>query len=199
MSLDFAVACIPFVVPPGQASIAGSGAPAPSGPTRPGAVETENEVVLRGAVHPQQVFRSQMTREIDVGAGYRVDVARGSSNLHGPYAELSYLPLQYRHAEGLSRFGLLSFGELLYRPGSDERGWGATLALSAEITTFASGVIADGGGGDFVIAAGHGEVGVGLFAGVTHRELDSRRATVLTAGVSGRLPASAGVICCLRK
>ncbi len=195
--------CIPFAIPPGQASIAGSGSPARSDPGSPD-LAAENEVVLRGAIHPQQLFRSQATREIDVGAGWRVDLSREPPNLEGPYAEVSYLPWQVQDGSSLTRLGLLSFGEILYRPGSERPGWGATLALSAEITTFVSGTLANGSGGDFVAAAAHGEVGVGVFAGVTHRELERRSGlapvgdTLLTAGISGRLPATAGIICCIK-
>jgi hypothetical protein len=187
---------VPFVIPPGQASLSGAGDPTPSDPQAP-AKDVESELVLRGALHPQQVFRSQATREIDVGAGYRLDIGRGPS-IHGPYAEIGYYPWQTKLDDRLTRIGMKNITEVLYKPGSSERGWGSTLAVAVELDGFVSDAGGAGGNDGFVVGAVHGELGVGMFAGVTHRELGDDRSTLLTAGISGRLPATAGVICCLR-
>ena len=157
----------------------------------------EREVVLRGALHPQQLFRSQLSRKLDVGAGYRVDVTRDTPTIHGPYFETAVLPLRFTQDGRVTRLGLRNMGELLFDPeGGGQFGWGATLALSAELASFVSGAGAEGGGGGFVAGAAHGEFGVGAFAGVTHRQLGSDELTMFTAGLSGRIPATAALICC---
>ncbi len=99
VSMPALAACVPFAIPPGQASIAGSGSPAPASPSDDDA-DSEGELVLRGAIHPQQLFRSQATRTLNLGAGYRLGVGRGKSKVHGPYAELGYFPWRrdYRRA-----------------------------------------------------------------------------------------------------
>lgn len=80
---------------------------------------------------------------------------------------------------------------------SDTIGYGASLALAFEVASFAEGVFASGGGGSFVGGAAYGENGIGAFAGVGNRQFAGDAYWVFSAGVSLRMPATAGVICCM--
>lgn len=157
----------------------------------------QREVVLRGTLEPQQLFESESKRWVDFGAGYRLELQRDSRIVHGPITEVGLFPWQTELGPTRARLGLRNIGELLFdQKNGEAAGFAYTLALSGEMYGFVSGSEADSDRSAAFAGAAHGELGFGLFAGVTHRELRSERADLFIAGISGRLPASASVFVC---
>lgn len=154
---------------------------------------------MRAGVHPQQLFRSETTRAVDVGVGYRLGSRDGQTEAHGPYAELAFFPWVRESGKSVTRVGVRNVGEGLYDTEGRSIGWGASSVVTAELATFVSGAFATASGGSAVAGAAHGEIGLGLFAGVGHTDVRGIGATYFTAGLSGRLPATVGFVCCAKR
>jgi len=193
--------CLPFAVPPGQVSLATHASP-PGPPPVADRLPLDRrgeELVVRGGLHPQQLFPSERTRVVDVGAGYRIGASDGRTSAHGPYAEIDVFPYVHRSGGMVTRLGVRNVAEALYDTEGRHVGWGASGLLSAELAGFVRAAGASGGRGDVVAGAAYGEVALGLFAGVSHREVDGQSTTQLTAGISGRIPAAVGIVCCAKR
>lgn len=197
--------CVPFALPPGQASAGGAttGKAAPRRAAR--ASDEGGGYMLRGAVHPLGLFDGDQNRSVDIGAGYTLERAMrddGPRQAQGPYLELDVFPVRAHAGPFTARGGVRASGELLVAPdedGGDEVGGGGTLALAIELASFAEGAFASGSGGNGVAGVAYGEVGVGAYAGVSHRRFPSDDYWMASAGLSLRVPAAAGFVCCLRR
>lgn len=187
----FSGACVPGALPPSQVSLSGGTDGRASTPT----TSADRETVLRGTLDPQQLFESQSSRAVDFGAGYRLDLRQDGRTVHGPIAELGVYPLHLERFH--TRVGLRNIGEMLFDDTRDGApGWAYTLAASGELTGFFSGADVDGRRGELAAYAAHGEVGFGVFAGITHRSLGGEQSELFIAGLSARLPAAAFFYAC---
>ena len=192
--------CIPFVIPPGQASAgaATTGSASKKGPED----DAEGNYSMRAAVHPLGLLDEQHRRTFDFGAGYAVErVARREGQLfaQGPYVEVAAYPWRTRTGNWIARGGVrTSVDTLISDEGWGEAGYGGSVALAFELASFAKGAFVEGGGGDGVAGVAFGEGGIGAFAGVSHRRFADDAYWLGSAGVSLRIPAAAGVFCCLR-
>jgi hypothetical protein len=193
--------CIPFAVPPGQATAGGA---TTGQQPRHRASDEAGGYSLRGGIHPLGMIDEDQSRPFDVGAGYTFERAPrhdGYLHAHGPYLELDAFPVRAHAGAITGRVGLRAIAELLVRDdagGWGEAGGGGTVALALDVATFANGAFADGSSGGFVAGAAYGEVGVGAYAGVSHRRFPDEAYWLGSAGLSLRLPLAAGVFCCLR-
>ncbi len=192
-------ACVPFAVPPGQASLGSATTGAAS--RRPPRSEGSSYTV-RAAFHPLGVIEEYKTRTIDLGAGYALEsVARPAGQLvaEGPYVELAAYPWQVQTGSWTTRAGVRTSADMLVADqGVHRAGYGGSVALALEFLSFAHGAIAAGGGGAGVAAAAHGEGGIGSYVGVSHRSFQDDSYWVASAGISLRVPATAGVFCCVK-
>jgi hypothetical protein len=193
--------CIPFALPPGQASAAGASTGAqPKNRAR----DEVGGYSLRGGVHPLGLVAAHQERTFDIGAGYALERAPredGYLEAHGPYLELDAFPILARTGSWTARVGVRTLAELLIRDdalGWGEAGGGGTVALALDFATFAQGAFAAGGKDGFAFGAAYGETGVGAFAGVSHRRFRDEAYWMGSAGLSLRVPLAAGVVCCIR-
>jgi hypothetical protein len=157
--------------------------------------DTAVPVVLRGAIHPFQVFPELSGRAVDFGVGYMaegVDDRDGGVWRDGPYAELGVFPF-FRDIGSRDRLraGVRVLGESFLRDDAGFRG-GATALASVEITGFADGELSS----PEAIGVAYGEWGLGVFAGPSVRVGADRTAWNGTLGLSARLPLAVGVVCC---
>jgi hypothetical protein len=189
-------ACLAFAVPPGQASVGGAttGVTARSRP--------ETNYALRAGVYPLGLVDKYQTRMLDFGLGYaREQVALNDERrvAQGPYLEVAAYPLQAPADTWTARYGLrTTVDALVPEEGWDSTGYGASLALAAELTGFAKGAFAASNSSEGVAGFAHGEGGIGAFAGVGHRRFRDDSYWLASAGFSVRLPAAGGIVCCLR-
>ena len=157
---------------------------------------------MRAGFHPLGLIDEHQTRTVDVGAGYaQENVARKDGQLftQGPYLEVAAYPLQGRTGSWTARYGLrTSFDMLVPDEGWDDTGYGGSLALAVELLTYANGAFGANGGGDAIVGVARGEGGVGAFAGVSHRRFHDDSYWLASAGLSLRVPATAGVYCCIK-
>jgi hypothetical protein len=196
---------VPFALPPSQASIGGAtqarARPADEVPGGLGA-SAPRGVTFRGGIHPLAVVEEMRHRTIDFGFGYGYEqVGDGAyeAALHAPYVELDTYPLRFGTG-WLTRVGARTFGEVLIEPSGPTGttlGVGATLALAVEITDFADGAYAGASSDGGVAGFGLGEGGMGAFVGIGQRVMADESYWIASAGVSARLPATAGVFCCV--
>jgi hypothetical protein len=193
--------CIPFALPPGQASAAGA---TTGEQPRNRASDEVGGYSLRGGVHPLGMIDDQQERPVDVGAGYALERApreHGYLHAHGPYLEIDAFPVRAHMGSWTARVGVRTLAELLIRDdagGWGETGGGGTMALALDFATFADGVFATGSSDGFALGAAYGEAGVGAFAGVSHRRFRDDSYWMGSAGLSLRVPLAAGVVCCIR-
>jgi hypothetical protein len=186
-------ACIGFAVPPGQASVGGA-ATSTSSRTQP-----ETSYAMRAGVHPLGLVDKYQTRLLDFGVGYAREQVASKHLAQGPYLEVAAYPLQAPAGSWTARYGLrTTFDALVPEEGWNSTGYGADLALAAEMTSFARGAFAASGSGGGVAGFAHGEGGIGAFAGVGHRRFRDDAYWLASAGISVRLPAAGGILCCLR-
>jgi hypothetical protein len=156
---------------------------------------------MRAAVHPLGLLDEHQTRTFDFGAGYAQErVARTDGELvaRGPYLEAAAYPLRTRAGSWTLRYGLRTSVDLLVaEDGWDDPGYGGDVALALELLTYANGAFSGGSGGTGVAGVALGEGGIGGFAGVGHRRFRDDSYWLASAGVSVRLPATAGILCCV--
>jgi hypothetical protein len=191
-------ACVPFVIPPGQASVGGATTGTAS---RTPSTHDEGSYAMRAGFHPLGLIDEHQARTFDVGAGYALErVARTDGQLfaQGPYLEVAAYPLRGRTQSWTARYGLrTSVDVLVADEGWDAAGYGAGLALAIELLTYANGPFSSGGGADVVVGVARGEGGIGAFAGVSHRRFQDDSYWLASAGLSVRVPAAAGIFCCM--
>jgi hypothetical protein len=192
-------ACVPFALPPGQASIGTATTGAAS--RRRAEDEEKAPYAMRATLQPLALLDEHQTRTFDFGAGYGVErVARRDGKLlaQGPYLELTALPLRTRTGSFVARGGVRTSADLLVADaGAYRAGYGGSVALVAEVATFGATSFANSGGGGAVAGAAFGEAGVGGFIGVSHRRFQDDSYWVASAGISLRVPAVVGVVCCV--
>jgi hypothetical protein len=191
--------CVPFALPPGQASI---GSASTGVAQRSRSRDEEAPHSIRLGVHPLGLWDSHQTRTLDLGAGYafeRVVRREGQLGTQGPYLELGAYPLRTATALGTVRAGLRTTGDLLMSDqGTERAGFGGSVALAVEVASFASGPFGVNGSDGAIAGLAHGEVGLGGFVGVSHRRFVDDAYWVASAGISLRLPAAVGVVCCVK-
>jgi hypothetical protein len=157
---------------------------------------------MRAALHPFGLLDEHQRRTLDFGTGYAVErVARPDryTLAQGPYVELGAYPLRTHRGEWTARAGLRTSVEaLITDEGWGNTGYGASVALALEIASFAKGMFGAGGADGFILGGAHGEGGLGAFAGMSHRRFSDDSYWLASAGLSLRVPAVAGVICCMR-
>ena len=191
--------CMPFILPPGQAS-AGAATTGASPKPAPRTPDDERGTgTLRAGMHPLGFLESERDRRLDFGAGYVLErVARddGYTTAHGPYIELDAFPLRAHADIFTARFGVRTMVEALTLEEAGEWGGGATVALAAELTGFASGPFGESGSKGAIVGVAHGEAGLGAYAGVSHRRFSDDQYWLASAGLSLRVPFAAGVVCC---
>jgi hypothetical protein len=200
-------ACVPFVVPPGQIAISGGGRTDKPRqleyPEQAQAItdsrpdDSSLSVDLRASVQPLQLFRSLNTRSFDGGLGYVAEGPRlDALRLHGPYLQLDYYPYHRALGGGAQRFGIRGTTELLYGLNTDEQGFGVSLGVVYEVGGFAQGLFGSAGAG--IAGAALGEGAFGIYAGTSLRQTSAQAYYwVPSVGLYARLPAMAGLICCL--
>jgi hypothetical protein len=134
---------------------------------------------------------------VDAGAGYIFnDIGWGDRKIHGLYAEVS--PIISRQKGWWVTF--TARGEAMF-PDSRESGMGYGFIASLGVETFSftespAGFAADGKG--FGIGAAYGTLAIGAFAEAGAQRLPGgEQQGILLGGISVRLPATAGVYCCV--
>jgi len=190
-------ACVPFAVPPGQASL---GTATTGAASRRSPRSDESSYTVRAAFHPLGVIEEYRTRTVDIGAGYALEsVPRPAGQLvaEGPYVELAAYPWRTETGSWTARGGVRTSADMLVADeGLHRAGYGGSVALALEFLSFAHGGFAAGGGGAALAAVAHGEGGIGSYVGVSHRRFQDDAYWVASAGISLRVPATAGLFCC---
>ena len=87
---------------------------------------------------------------------------------------------------------------LLVDPVSRKVGWGASVRATFEFASFTSlDTFGTSSSRGFLVGVAYGEIGVGAFVDMSYHSLDQLRGWTVTAGLSLRLPAAVGAICCV--
>ena len=192
--------CLPFVTPPLRAS-AGVGSAVGTLPSGSAASSGRTAGNFRAGVHPVQLFEEPHHRTYDFGVGYQLErlVVDGEPTVHGPYAEVAVFPWQKSHADSTLRAGGYVDAELVVARvgGVDELGPGGTLGAMFEYTGVTVGDFASADEDSAIIGIGAGQWAIGLFTAAGYRHLGRGEYWTFTAGLTARIPFTAGVICCL--
>lgn len=205
--------CVPFVVPPSQVSVAG-GAVSDVPPewrqirrqdvtgyetTETAPIDGRSLGVFQASLRPLQLFPDLKARRFDFGVGYGMEKLQMlSSPLHGGFVQVDGYPLMHVSGNAVGRVGVRAGFDALYAGPVAGVGAGGTLAVVAESDAFIPGQGVSGGSGDGAIAAlVDGEVGLGAYLGVSYRRFHDGAYWFPSLGVYGRVPAAAGVLCCL--
>ncbi len=209
-------ACVPVVTPPARVRAA-------VGPTfgtdargRP-----VDRVLAHGAIafHPLQLVPDASRGPLDLGLGYQLQGVQGDArpvgvdaqppvdpdpiagsglDVHGPELEVGFYP--WRPAVGGKHLqvGAFAASELLLTdtPGS-LLGYGATLGLAVELADYGFYPVAHKDDDASYVGLVGGQWGMGLYAGANLRDIGQGRYYAVTIGVSGRIPFSIGVLCCI--
>ncbi|HEY5448425.1 MAG TPA: hypothetical protein VIQ54_06725 [Polyangia bacterium] len=182
-ALAGAPACIPYVLPPGQAEF---------GFARDGRWGQGTMVHLAAGIHSASVPQL-IAKPIDLGVGYGADLFGAQHNrtsevrVHGPYAEGSWFVFRrpwFRVSAGLR-------GEMLIKSG--DLGWDVLARSSAEIFKVGYGVPS---GADLCsIHGGSGALAMGVYAESGYQQLPwGGHAYITTAGFTFRWPFMYGVL-----
>jgi hypothetical protein len=192
--------CLPFVTPPLRAS-AGVGSAVGTLPSGTAAATGHTAGNLRAGAHPVQLFEEPHRRMVDVGVGYQLErlVVDGESNVHGPYTEFAAFPWRKNYARSTLRAGAYIDAELLVArvDGVGEIGPGGTLGAMFEYTGVTVGDFASADEDSAIIGIGAGQWAIGLYAAAGYRHLGLGDYWTFTAGITARIPFTAGIICCV--
>lgn len=156
---------------------------------------------MRAGFHPLQMLDRPERGVLDVGAGYRAEwLGSLPEPVHGPYAELGAYPVNALLSPSVRlRWG--GYGTVDAIVGAPRpfhnRGLGGTLGTLLEITGHGTGTYADMDEDGAVLGAIHGQWAVGVFASAGTRRLDRASYQNLIAGISFRVPFTAGIVCCV--
>jgi hypothetical protein len=153
---------------------------------------------LRLSVSPFQFMPRQISRRIDVDAGYTWEwwSAKGDDGYkHGPGLRLTCYPKLFcktspKGEEECARVGLFSEGLLLFGDigQGTEIGSGVNAGLTFDINYFLKGEFHHASAG----GVGYGEWSLGLFAQAGVRRIHEQTYAILTAGVTIGYPAMIG-------
>ncbi|MFU8802361.1 MAG: hypothetical protein ACNA8W_00995 [Bradymonadaceae bacterium] len=195
-------ACVPvaWVLPPMQLDFgAGAGHTQPDG-------DVNLVVPIRLGLYPLQLFPELFMRPVDAGLGYQIWLP--TDFYHGPYLEGMYLmPISQHPRPRTWRFGMGGRGHYLFAPGAPGvQGPAMSIKLLIEAAAFTNdpvtscsitaGYDSEKGAGVDSIFCGHayhyGETSIGFFLEGTRGWLGDENLSALTAGLTFRIPASAG-------
>lgn len=200
--LGFAVAgCLPFAAPPAQVSVTGAASNADLGESGDGAPADDiaTGVQAKAGLNPLQAVRDRTNRHYDFGAGYTVESVGLEGHrllLHGPYAHVEAFPIVFGR-ERVTRIGLRGGLELFPTRGPDtELGYGGSVGILIERARFLSGSFTQSSSREAIAGLAHGEGAIGAYLGVSQRALQDDSHWVGGAGLTVRLPAMAGIVCC---
>ncbi len=192
--------CLPFVTPPLRAS-AGVGSAVGTLPSETAASSGRTVGNFRAGVHPPQLFERPHRRTFDFGVGYQLErlVVDDESNVHGPYAELGAFPWQQVYADSALRAGGFVDAELVMARvgGIEEYGPGGTLGAMFEYTGVTVGDFASADEDSAIFGIGAGQWAIGLYTAAGYRHLGRGEYMTFTAGITARIPFTAGFICCI--
>lgn len=190
---------LPFAAPP--VVLAAGGGPRTS--SRDGGDLTYD---LRAGVSPFGISGDWVRRRGDLSFGY-VYAGGSSARLHEVYVRGGVVAASRRASDGVLR--VVPHAELrgLYDPGLGRLGRGASLGVVAELAAPASGPFSSSSTRGGVVGVAVGEGGFGLYADLAVLDLEERFgpknrrgqdrgyvALAFTAGLTVRVPATAGIV-----
>lgn len=175
----------PFVTPPLALSLGGG--------VRRGLPESlaESPGLFRLDVgaRPLQLIEAWEMRRADVGVGYALTMG-GGPTLHCGFAEGIVYPL----VGPVARMGIHMQPRVLFHAASEAPPtFGMAVRLSGEVRAFTSKPFADISGRGGAIGYAHGEGGMSLYLEGAYERVYDRPTLVLGAGLSFRIPATAGI------
>jgi len=182
--LTMPTGCIVIATPPATLTLSrGQALGEVPGPDSPAVTQ------VRAGLHPAGVVEELGDREYDAAGGAVLDFTDRGLAAAGPYLAVS------RHlasGDGPVRGRVYVTGHLewLWLIEEPDHGPGAGIAIGAELVGFVNGGTGGASSGGLAGAAGIGELGLGIEAGVDGRVIGAQRYLVFRGGARLRMPLS---------
>lgn len=193
---------LPFGTPPMTVTAApglalGQSLPAAAGSDADG---TKGVIAGRVALRPLSMIEGEQDRTFGASLGYLTEVPPDESMLgytrHGAFVGLTHYPWTSDRSDGgwYTRLGINAMPELLVTEDEGKMGAGMTFSFDVETFSYADGSFSGADSDGAVLGGALGEGGIGFSLGAGVRGIDRLRYWMLTAGLTLRLPAVAGIL-----